>query len=730
MCAAGLQASSRNTTSAADPGSAQDQLAFLLEQLDYVSSYTGKNGRSNGGGGSGNARKKKTRSAYCLYDCDDIDTSASSAQTAAAYLAASPAAYDSRSSWLGKSLLTPVKNQGDCGTCVAVAIVATGEAALASALNISGSEVQSAYNFLSDYSYYCLPDEVGARSCKSGWDIVQALDGFPQQSLSFFVSDVPSCITNEDKNLQRLLTDMDTLGAACNRIKTCQKQLEDSSQALRAAPVFIERALADGIWMIQQHIRQHGSAITQLKLTADFIEFFKSNPKGVYNSSLQAAEPGRTELHAINLVGYNNTGMYWIARNSWGRDWAEGGYFRMTYDSYKFSNIGVGDYTYGLIYSKPRTSTGGLQVPAVEADPDKAGCFLYNVPAAGGNTPELYLSQIADLFRLGLKLPELIQNNTARGLFEFSDEEQQYIDLVRDWGDGQHLCRAAGGYLATIKSPEDAEVVRQLMALTGEYSSYDTWMPGIEIRAIAFMGARLYNDGLYRWQDGSGDIVGAAIWGPGHPGGRVASIVAINEQNSKVYLGDWQWGWLNYQIGAICQIPVLPGVDSNGWPLATPAGLFPKSATVSGGLSSFSPVITVNEDFTVFSFNSEESSKRISLVTSGTQGMTLMDAAKLCQARVPGGNARLFTWDYRQQLEEVGQAMNAVAFRYLTNTIARTKSNVWVNLYQPPGQKVELFWMDRKWYRLPADVSSMVQEDLYKLPEFDDNLVHVPPSCP
>jgi len=98
---------------------------------------------------------------------------------------------------------------------------------------------------------------------------------------------------------------------------------------------------------------------------------------------------------------------------------------RITYDSYNISGIGVGDYTYGLLYSKPRTVTGGLQLPAVEADPGTAGCFLYNVPAADSQNPELHLSQIADLFGLGLKLPELIQKNTARGLFEFSDEEQQ-----------------------------------------------------------------------------------------------------------------------------------------------------------------------------------------------------------------------------------------------------------------------------------------------------------------
>eukprot|EP00775_Hariotina_reticulata_P009848 gene9848-10007_t len=308
----------------------------------------------------------------------------------------------------------------------------------------------------------------------------------------------------------------------------------------------------------------------------------------------------------------------------------------------------------------------------------------------------------------------------------------RYIDLVKDWEDGDSLCQEAGGYLASIKSAEDAEVVRQLMALTVAPDIYDDAQtsPDVSIRSIAFIGARLStDDNLFHWQDGTEDVLASPnyeAWAPGAPrddGSRTAVIAALNEQNSKVYFVDSnlesQYG--GYQIGAICKLPVTNSGNKGRWPLSN-GDLFPRSETVSGGLSTFSPDFTVNEDFTAFTFKSEESPKLISLITSGTSGMTFLDAAQLCQDKVPGG--RLFNWEYRRQLEEVGQAMNAVAIRYLTSAVAETKNIVWINLYQPPGQPIELDWWDRNWYSLPDDVSSISVEDLLdETASSEDNMV-------
>ena len=61
----------------------------------------------------------------------------------------------------------------------------------------------------------------------------------------------------------------------------------------------------------------------------DFMEFFKTNPKGVYKWNGQGQPEGG---HAVVIVGWGveegtNT-PYWIIRNSWGTSWGDGGYFK------------------------------------------------------------------------------------------------------------------------------------------------------------------------------------------------------------------------------------------------------------------------------------------------------------------------------------------------------------------------------------------------------------------
>jgi hypothetical protein len=117
--------------------------------------------------------------------------------------------------------------------------------------------------------------------------------------------------------------------------------------------------------LLQSFCRTHGAVLTRIRITERFKKFFAINPTGVFEELLPSAgaPPPPDEpfyWHAVLLVGqcvcgltcvgkaaqglasccltdmprscrpsgYNNTGFFWYARNSWGPDWADGGTFR------------------------------------------------------------------------------------------------------------------------------------------------------------------------------------------------------------------------------------------------------------------------------------------------------------------------------------------------------------------------------------------------------------------
>jgi len=154
-----------------------------------------------------------------------------------------------------------------------------------------------------------------------------------------------------------------------------------------------------------------------------------------------------------------------------------------------------------------------------------------------------------------------------------ADHHIRYMDVVVGYDEGQDLCQLAGGYLATIKSPRDAEIVRQLMALTAGTTNYDA-PPEVAIQSLAYIGgySPTLDYAVYRWQDGTNDVINSSTydaWAPGTPGrggGRTCVAAAINSQKSKVYLIDYLNGYSDYQIGAICQLPKNGG-SNQSWPL-------------------------------------------------------------------------------------------------------------------------------------------------------------------
>ena len=62
-----------------------------------------------------------------------------------------------------------------------------------------------------------------------------------------------------------------------------------------------------------------------------------------YQSGVYSGCPTKFEInHAVNIVGVNVTGKYWIVRNSWGTEWGEMGFM-------KLELVSTGSYVYTCV---------------------------------------------------------------------------------------------------------------------------------------------------------------------------------------------------------------------------------------------------------------------------------------------------------------------------------------------------------------------------------------------
>jgi C1A family cysteine protease len=199
-----------------------------------------------------------------------------------------PAAYDARTAgWV-----TPIEDQGGCGSCVAFGTTAAVEAAVRIAysnrtLPVDLSEAQV---------FYCYGKAAGA-TCGSGWWPDGALNGYKNGVVD------ASCFpyTAGDQN--------------CNLCSNSKDRMT---------------------WISSWHVINSTSDMktwisTRGPMTACFTVYndFFSYSSGVYSPDTASGVAGG---HCVCVVGYNDAGKYWICKNSWGPGWGEQGFFCIAYN--------------------------------------------------------------------------------------------------------------------------------------------------------------------------------------------------------------------------------------------------------------------------------------------------------------------------------------------------------------------------------------------------------------
>jgi C1A family cysteine protease len=219
----------------------------------------------------------------------------------------------------GTNYVTPVKDQGNCGSCYAFGTVGGFESRLlidgAGALNLSENNAKECnWREVNNFQYQGVP----WGSCDGG-DTSMIVSLFSQKG-----SVLESCDPYVDSDV------------ACNNSCPPQQTLLDwrlvSGNGVPSAEV------------LKQYLFDHGPIITSMY--ADSFLGFNGSYNGSYTFNY-SSPPGYAN-HSVLIVGWSNNlppvpgssspASGWIVKNSWGTGWGAGGYFYITYGS---GNIGL-----------------------------------------------------------------------------------------------------------------------------------------------------------------------------------------------------------------------------------------------------------------------------------------------------------------------------------------------------------------------------------------------------
>ena len=207
----------------------------------------------------------------------------------------------------GTNWVGPILDQGNCGSCVAFAAVA----ALEARYRISSGFAWLKPTFSPQQLFNC-----GGGACDYGWQPSGAASYLKTKGIvDLACSPYESGSTGED--------------VQC-KANFCQNQIE---RTYKIAGSTMPSIFGGSAAKVKAALAQ-GPLVTTLTVYEDFMVY----SSGIYKSVSTKSVGG----HAVSIVGYNDQERYWIVRNSWGADWGENGFIRVSYDD----KSGIGDSTW------------------------------------------------------------------------------------------------------------------------------------------------------------------------------------------------------------------------------------------------------------------------------------------------------------------------------------------------------------------------------------------------
>ena len=196
----------------------------------------------------------------------------------------------------GVNWVSPILNQGNCGSCVAFASVAT----LETQFNITSAIPGLNQSFSTQALFVC-----GGGACEFGWQPELASQylkntGVPDEACAPY-----------------------TMGATGNTVECGSVCSDATSRNTRIVTYRQPSAGTKDINSVKAALA-HGPLMTTLMVYADFLTYHKGVYKHVTGTMLGG--------HAISIIGYDDASRSWLIRNSWGNDWGNNGFANISWD--------------------------------------------------------------------------------------------------------------------------------------------------------------------------------------------------------------------------------------------------------------------------------------------------------------------------------------------------------------------------------------------------------------
>jgi len=207
--------------------------------------------------------------------------------------------------------MTPVKNQGSCGSCWAFSAVGVVEAMY----NISTNDPNLDLNLSEEY---LVSDCLSGHTCCGGW-MEAALAfvrdaGIPDEACLPYIDgstctcDGTTCNTNCTYRT----------GGRCSDA-TCSNKCSNWQTRLRT----IDAVGPVSAGQIKQSVVNNGPITVGMG--------YGSGYGGHWDGDIYRCTNDSGVNHGVIIAGYNDAGSYWIVKNSWGSSWNGDGYFKVGY---------------------------------------------------------------------------------------------------------------------------------------------------------------------------------------------------------------------------------------------------------------------------------------------------------------------------------------------------------------------------------------------------------------